>query len=287
MNKSISWMLVSLLGSSLLLPMIAIRAFANEQVMAVPLPSTAQSPDLGRHFKALGIEGSIAIYDLQRDRWYQHNPQRNNQEFGPASTFKILNSLIALESGAIASESAVLTWDGIQRELPAWNRDLTMREAIKISAVWFYQVLARRVGHAKMQQWVTKVDYGNQKIGKPSEIDKFWLEGDLRITPQQQIQFLRRLQKNDLPFAPKHLATVKDIMVVEKTQKYTLRGKTGWSGAFGTKKSAEPQVGWFVGYLEQGQNTYFVATNIDIKVPNDAKARLEITRRSLKDLGLL
>jgi beta-lactamase class D len=249
----------------------------NDVVWAKPV-AIAQKPDLGRHFKALGVEGSIVIYDLNRNQWYQHNPQRNTKEFAPASTFKILNSLIALETGVIPNESAVLTWDGVRRDIPEWNRDLTMREAIKVSAVWFYQVLARRVGYAKMQKWVTQVGYGNQKIGKPENIDNFWLNGYLQITPQQQIQFLRRLQKNDLPFSPRVIATVKDIMVVEKTANYTLRGKTGWS--------MEQKVGWFVGYLEQGKNTYFVAMNIDPK--KDAqKARLEITRRCLKDLGLL
>lgn len=282
MRTAISWISASLLGLGCFVPIIMV----NEVAWAKPV-AIAQKPDLGRHFKTLSVEGSIAIYDLNRNQWYQYNPQRNTKEFSPASTFKILNSLIALESGVIPNELAVLTWDGIPRAIPEWNRDLTMREAIKASAVWFYQVLARRVGYAKMRKWVTQVGYGNQKIGKPENIDNFWLEGDLRITPQQQIQFLRRLQKNDLPFSPRVMAMVKDIMVVEKTANYTLRGKTGWSGFFGSKKSTEPQIGWFVGYLEQGKNTYFVATNIDIKAPKDAKARLEITRRCLKDLGLL
>jgi beta-lactamase class D len=282
MPKATRWILAALLGCSTVFPTMV----GSNVAVAKPI-TIVQQPDLGRHFKTLGVEGSIAIYDLNRDRWYQHNPQRNTQEFSPASTFKILNSLIALETGVIPNESAVLTWDGIPRAIPEWNRDLTMREALKVSAVWFYQVLARRVGHAKMQKWVTQVGYGNQKIGKPEAIDNFWLEGDLRITVQQQIQFLRRLQKNDLPFSPRVMAVVKDLMVVEKTPTYTMRGKTGWSGFFGSKKSSEPQIGWFVGYLEQGKNTYFVATNIDIKTPKEAKARLEIARRCLKDLGLL
>lgn len=116
----------------------------------IELPSrvdVAQNIDFGRHFRELGVEGSILIYDLNNNRFVQHNPQRNGTAFLPASTFKILNSLIALETGAISDEIAVLTWDGIQRKLLEWNRDLNMREAIKLSAIWFYQVLARRVGH--------------------------------------------------------------------------------------------------------------------------------------------
>jgi len=244
----------------------------------------AQTTNFGRHFQELGVDGSIMIYDLNSDRVYQHNPQRNSTAFLPASTFKILNSLISLETKVISDELAVLTWDGIQREIPAWNRDLNMREAIKVSAVWFYQVLARRVGHEQMQKWVAKVGYGNQKIGSKEDIDKFWLEGELRITPSEQIQFLRRLYNNDLPFSLASLSLVKDIMVVEQTPDYIIRAKTGVAG-FG--QQVTPQIGWYVGYLEKNKNVYFFATNIDIRSKNDISARIELTRRCFKDLALL
>lgn len=254
-----------------------------------PEPKVAQlnrdrEIDFGQHFQDLDVEGSILIHDLNNDRIYQHNPNRNATAFLPASTFKIPNSLIALETGAIPNEIAVLTWDGIRRSLPGWNRDLNMREAFKLSAVWFYQVLARRVGYERMQQWVARIGYGNQNIGSEDEIDRFWLEGELRITPQEQIQFLRRLYQNDLPFSETSLSTVKDIMIVEQTPDYTMRAKTGWSG-FGEPE--KPQIGWYVGYLEQDENVYFFATNIDIRNDNDPRNRIEVTRRCLKSLGLL
>ena len=244
----------------------------------------AQTIDFGRHFQELGVEGSIMIYDLKSDRVYQHNPQRNSTAFLPASTFKILNSLISLETKVISDELAILTWDGIQRQIPAWNRDLNMKEAIKLSAVWFYQVLARRVGHEQMQKWVKNVGYGNQKIGSKEDIDKFWLEGELRITPSEQIQFLQRLYKNDLPFSERSLNLVKDIIIVEQTPDYTLRAKTGLVG-FGQQTA--PQIGWYVGYLEKNKNVYFFATNIDIRSKNDPSLRIELTRRCFKDLALL
>jgi beta-lactamase class D len=244
----------------------------------------AQNIDFGRHFRELGVEGSILIYDLNNDRIVQHNPQRNRTAFLPASTFKILNSLIALEAGVISDEIAVLTWDGIQRKIPEWNRDLNMREAIKLSAIWFYQVLARRVGHEQMQKWVTQARYGNQKIGGKDDIDKFWLEGELRITPQEQIQFLRRFYNNDLPFSQRSFSIVKDIMLMEQTPDYTIRGKTGWVGV---ADNVTPKIGWYVGYLEKGKNVYFFATNIDIRNKKDPAARIELTRRCFKELAVL
>jgi beta-lactamase class D len=247
-------------------------------------PVIPQSIDFRRHFQELGVQGSILIEDLKQNRTYQYNPQRNATAFLPASTFKILNSLISLETGVISDELQILTWDGIQRQIPAWNRDLNMKEAIKLSAVWFYQVLARKVGYDRMQKWVTQAGYGNQKIGGKEDIDKFWLQGELRISPQQQIQFLRRLYKNELPFSERSLSIVKDILIVEKTPDYTIRAKTGFVGFDGMVK---PEIGWYVGYLEKGNNTYFFATNIDIQNPKDVANRIELTRRCFQDLGLL
>ena len=236
-------------------------------------------PAFSKHFDDLDIEGSILIYDLNQDVTYQHNPERNATPFLPASTFKIPNSLIALETEVIENDVSVLTWDGISRSYSAWNRDLNIRGAFSASAVWFYQVLARRVGHERMQQWVTETRYGNQNIGSPEEIDTFWLNGEIRITPQEQIQFLQRLYNNDLPFSEEVIATVKDIMIVEQTPDYTIRAKTGWAVVAG--------IGWYVGYVEQNENVYFFATNIDIQDESALGVRTELTRQCLKTLGLL
>ena len=244
----------------------------------------SQQINFERHFQDLGVEGAIAIYDSNEDRLYQYNPQRNETPFLPASTFKFLNSLISLENNVITDEIAILTWDGIAREISEWNRDLNMKEAFKLSAVWFYQVLARRVGHERMQQWVEKANYGNRNIGEPQEIDRFWLEGELRITPQEQIQFLRRLYNNTLPFSERSLSIVKDIAIVEQTPDYTLRAKTG---VVGSQDETTPRIGWYVGYLEQADRVYFFATNIDINNDRDILARIQLTRLCMGDLGLL
>ena len=267
------WLCCLTLGSCLMgFPSLAIE-------QSLPTVAQAQQPNLAQHFQDLGIEGSIIIYDQNQGVAYEHNRDRNAAPFLPASTFKILNSLIALETGAVANDLAILTWDGVKRSFPAWNRDLNMRTAFQVSGVWFYQVLARRVGYEQMQQWVTDAGYGNQTIGNAEEIDSFWLTGQIRITPQEQIQFLRRLYNNELPFSERTLAMVKDIMVVEQTPDYTIRAKTGWALA--------EEIGWYVGYVEQNANVYFFATNIDIRDETDLAMRLEVTRRSVETLGLL
>lgn len=262
-------------------------AYAATESTIEPTPQITQqttATDFAQHFQDLDVKGSILIYDQNQDRTYQYNPERNATPFLPGSTFKILNSLIALETVVIKDDIAVLTWDGTERIIPAWNRDLNMRTAFNLSAVWFYQVLARRIGHERMQQWVADAGYGNQIIGNPDEIDTFWLEGDLRTTPQEQIQFLRQLYNGDLPFSEEVITLVKDIMVVEKTPNYTIRAKSGWVG-FGEPE--QEQIGWYVGYVEQNDNAYFFATNIDIRNDDDPKARVTLARLSLESLGLL
>lgn len=273
------WIGCLTLGSCL----IALPSFAATP--SPPTPTIAQArrefaqPDFRQHFQDLEIEGSIIIYSQNQDVAFEYNRDRNTTPFLPASTFKILNSLISLETGVIANDLAVLTWDGVERSFPTWNRDLNLRTAFQVSAVWFYQVLARRVGHEPMQQWVTDTNYGNQTIGSAEEIDTFWLTGDIRITPQQQIQFLRRLYNNELPFSERTVATVKDIMIVEQTPDYTIRAKTGWALA--------QKIGWYVGYVEQNNNVYFFATNIDMPDDVDPSLRAEVTRRCLAMLQLL
>ncbi|MBE9110118.1 class D beta-lactamase [Nodosilinea sp. LEGE 07298] len=286
LKATLQWLCGLAAGGLLVLPIQLAVAEVSQNPIAPQATKPTERIDarFTQHFQDLEVEGAIIIHDLNQNVTYQHNRDRNLQPFLPASTFKILNSLIALETGVIQNDVVVLTWDGIERMVPAWNQDLNLRRAFNLSAVWFYQVLARRVGPDRMQQWVSAAGYGNQTIGSPDSIDSFWLEGDLRITPQQQIEFLQRLYRNELPFSEAAIATVKDIMIVERTPDYTLRAKTGWAG-FG--EPDQTQIGWYVGYLEQGENVYLFATNIDMRQDSDGPARLELTRRCLSSLNLL
>ena len=270
-----------IINSLLFILTVASTCLVTEHQVYSQVESQIEQIDFQQHFADLRVEGSIVIYDRNLDRFYQHNPLRNDTPFLPASTYKIPHSLIALETGVIKDDVDVLTWDGIERNLPQWNQDLNLRLAFKYSGVWFYQVLARRIGHQQMQDFIAQMQYGNSNIGAATDIDRVWLEGELRITPRQQIDFLRRLYENDLPFSQRNIDMVKDIAIAEQTPDYTLRAKTGWA----TNKT--PYIGWYVGYLEQNDNVYFFATNLDTPEEESLAARLQITRLCLQDLGLL
>lgn len=276
------------IGCLTLLVLLGLRTLPVSAQADAPAPPTVETvPDFQQHFQELGVTGSILIYDAKTRQPYQHNPERNATAFFPSSTFKIFNALVSLETGVIPDDVVVLTWDGIIRGLlpdspiAVWNQDTNLRQAFKNSTIWFYQVLARKAGHERMQQMIDQVGYGNRQIGDAEAIDHFWLDGPLQITAEQQVEFLQRLQRGELPFSQRSMNLVKDMMVLEQTPQYTLRGKTGWT------TSLEPHQGWLVGYLEQSDDVYFFATNIDMPTPDDAAKRVELTRRCLTDLGLL
>jgi beta-lactamase class D len=239
-------------------------------------------PDWGNYFRDAGVTGCFLLYDLRNDAYTSYNRTRIDTGFLPASTFKIFNSLVALETASVRDEEEVLKWDGIKRAVPAWNQDQDMRDAIKNSTVWFYQELARRIGQDRMQRFVNRANYGNRNI--KGGIDHFWLDGSLRITAKKQIDLLVKLHRNQLPFSQRTLNTVKDILINEKTNDYTLRAKTGWAGMGDASK---PQLGWWVGYVERGGSSYFFAMNIDIKKDGDAASRMVITRNILRELKIL
>lgn len=239
------------------LPTLLSRTPSKTNPRIQPQFQSQFSRNLAQNLQEAKSEGCFILYDLKRDRYIRYNSQHCQKRFIPASTFKIFNSLVALETKAIADENTVIAWDGVSNQsFPTWNQDQTMRTAFTRSVVWFYQDLARRIGKERMTKYIQAASYGNQDI--EDKIDTFWLNGKLRISPEEQIKFLVRLYKEDLPFSPAVMQTVKDVMVIEHQDNYTLRGKTGW----GQDVDGMKNIGWYVGYLERDNNVYFYALNM-------------------------
>lgn len=237
-------------------------------------------PEFGKYFE--GYPGAFVIYDLKADRYIRYNPGRCAERFLPASTFKILNSLVGLETGVIADENFVIAWDGTDTNVSAWNQDHTLRTAIRNSVVWYYQELARRVGAEQMRVWVEAADYGNADIS--GNLDSFWLDGALRISPDEQVKFLKRLYLNELPFSQRSMDIVKDILVLEESDTYKLSGKTG------SAIRVEVYQGWFVGVLETNADMYFFAANFESSNSNgfaNGENAKRISLAILREMGLL
>ncbi len=132
-----------------------------------------------------------------------------------------------------------------------------------------------------MKFWLDKANYGNADTS--GGVDLFWLKGGLRITPEQQIDFLKRLHENKLPFSERTVSIVKKIMIAKDTLNYIVSAKTGWSD------EEKRIVGWYVGYIEKNKNVYYFANCIqssDLNNADFARARIEITYQILDDLKL-
>jgi beta-lactamase class D len=232
-----------------------------------------------------GMTGAFVVYDVRHDTITRYNPRECATRYSPASTFKIPNSLIGLETGVIRDEHFVIPWDGVKRWNAPWNRDHDLASAIANSVVWYYQELARRVGADSMKKYVDAMRYGNQDIS--GGIDHFWLGSSIKISADEQVFFLRRLAEGTLPFSKRSLDIVSRITIVEQTPEYTLHGKTGF-----TDLPDSSVVGWFVGWVEKGNDLYCYALNLTS--PNYGRDggtirahRMEYALAILRDLGVL
>ena len=245
------------------------------------IPPIAELTALRSLVDTTGYRGTVVVYDLRRDRYQAVHGERAARRLVPASTFKIVNALTALELNVVAGPGTVIPWDSVVRDRRELNRDLDLREAFRVSAVPHFQRLAREIGPARMQRTLDRLGYGNRDIG--DAIDRFWLEGPLRISPLEQVQFLTRLYRGQLPYGARSTAAVRDIMTVEQTPAYTIRAKTGWATLPGE------DVGWWVGWVERGADVYVFATSLESANPTAAfgPARERVTRQVLAALGVV
>jgi len=238
--------------------------------------------DLAKHFADEGTVGTFVGYKVDDYLVIASDSDRSGEAKLPASTYKIPNSLIALETGVVEHpDKDVFKWDGVKRSIEAWNRDHTMRSAIAASAVPVYQEIARRIGEAQMQKYVDLLEYGNRNIG--GGIDQFWLTGDLRIDPVQQVDFVDRLRRGVLPISKRSQDLVRDILPVTSAGEATIRAKSGLLGA----ERDSPSLGWMVGWAEKGSAPTVFALNIDMREPRHIAARMTLAQQCLTDIGAI
>jgi beta-lactamase class D len=243
---------------------------------------------LGKYFEENKVEGCFALMDNGTGQFTVYNLRRfRDSSYLPASTFKIVNSLIGLQTGRISGDSMVIPWDGIKRKVAAWNKDLTMYEAFRVSALPYYQEVARRIGKDTMQFWLDSLKYGIQNdtghVVIRSPVDSFWLDNSIKITPDQQLGLVKLLYFDELPFFKSYQEVVKRAMLTDESNaNYRLAYKTGWG--FTEKDHA---LGWLVGWIEENNHPYFFVLNVESPDRNyDMSAvRLKILKDILKKLG--
>ncbi len=231
--------------------------------------------DWSRFFEEFDATGTIVVVD-EREKssieWV-HGKERASKRFSPASTFKIAHALIALDAGVVRDEFHVFEWDGVDRDFAGHNRDQDLRSAMRVSALWVFEQFAKEIGEEAARRYLEQLDYGN--ADPTTDEGAYWVDGNLAISAHEQIAFLKRLYRNELPFKTEHQRLVKDVMIVEAGRDWILRAKTGWEG----------RMGWWIGWIEWPTGPVFFALNID--TPNrlgDLAKREQITRAILRSI---
>lgn len=250
----------------------------------ITLKTSAQE-NFQKYFDECNVSGSTTIFDYKNRKWFYTDSTDALVETLPASTFKILNSLIALETKAVADENEILKWDGKDNKflgvsMPSWNKDTDLKTAYKNSTIWFYVELARKIGRKKYKKVFKEIQYGNLNF-KEKGTD-FWNYGNFGISPKNQVEFLIKLYENQLPFSQESTDVVKEIMISEENDMGIFRDKTGW-----TQKNSI-NIGWWIGYLTTANNIYFFATRITSHTDSSNKdfssCRKTITKGILKGI---
>jgi beta-lactamase class D len=238
---------------------------------------------LKKYFDENKVEGCFALMNNGTGKFTVYNLARyRDSSYLPASTFKIVNSLIGLQTGKITNDSMVIKWDSVKRRVDDWNQDLTMYKAFRVSAVNYYQEVARRIGKDTMQLWLDSLKYGTRKI--KTAIDSFWLDNSLKITPDEELGLVKRLYFDQLPFFKSYQEMVKRAMLFENDANYRLGYKTGW----GFKENGNA-IGWVVGWIEENNHPYFFVLNIE-STDHDFDmwtVRMKMLKGILKQLGFL
>ena len=237
-------------------------------------------PQWQKHFDARGMRGTFVLLEPAYDRYLVFNEARAKQGFLPASTFKIANALIGLELGSITDEKEVFHWDGKPKPIGAWERDHTLDTGMRESTIWMFQEIARRTGKERMKEWLDRLDYGNRDIG--GGIDLFWLQGSLRVSAMEQVDFLRKLAEGELALSQRSQRLVRNALAIEKTSAYTLYAKTG------TANPVKNPVSWWVGWVEKkGRPVAYFAMNFTPTAKTRYEDRFSLTRAILGEAGVL
>ena len=265
-----------------ILPGLVLLALAFAAIITAPLPASAfairQDPVLARLLEQRGVSGVIVLYDPRSTTASVSHRQRASQPFLPASTYKIAGALLALETGIVKDPfHDRLKWDGKPFFIKECEADQTLATAIARSCVPVFARLGREIGDRRLKAGLQAIGYGN---GLASGRYPYWTEGDLRISALEQVTFLDRLRRRDLPLSATTMDQVAAMIELERQGDYVLRGKTGWAAR------PDPDIGWFVGWAEKGDDVRVFAVNIDMRGRQDIPLRIELAKAALAAHGL-
>ncbi len=247
-------------------------------LIIIPAMGYSKNIFLKSYMKHNRLNATVVIEDLKGKKRYIYNKKRANDRFYPASTFKVVNTLIALQEHVIKDEKEVIKWDGTDKGVASWNKDQCLETALPDSCIWFYQALARHISNDIYVKYLELMHYGNMKTG--SNIESFWIDGDLKISAIEQIKILKNIYTKKYPFDKKNYEILKNLMVVEKNDNYTLYAKTGWGA------NTKPAIGSYIGFVETKNKVWFFSCNLNINKHSQGKYRKQIIDQAFRELKI-
>jgi bla regulator protein blaR1 len=256
-------------------PLLSIRAAMNSSYSF--MGNNSKYEDLSSYFN--GYEGCIVLYDTKTDQYTIYNKKRCADRYSPDSTYKIYSALFGLEAGVVTKDNSNLNWNGTKYPFEVWNKNQDLSSAIKNSVSWYFQDLDKKIGLNNLKNYFARINYGNTDLS--GGISEYWMESSLLISPFEQVELLRNFYTNKYGFKEENIQIVKDALFLSEINTNSLFGKTGTGNVNGKNVN-----GWFIGYVESDDNTYFFATNIQNDTDANSSAAVKITMSILKDKNI-
>ena len=209
-----------------------------------------------------GISGCAVMYDESSDTYFLYGKEKCEKQVSPLSTFKIISALAGLENNVLENQTSTMEYSGVKYPIDTWNSNLTLKEAFETSCVWYFRQVVDMVGQENIHAMLKEIQYGNCDISEWNgsetnplpELNGFWLDSSLEISPKQQVVALNYIFGSDNNFNADSLEELKSIMYIAELDNGCLYGKTG-SGADGKA--------WFVGFMEKDDNKIYFAIYLD------------------------
>ena len=259
----------------------------------VPILSVYASDQTEYHFDTTGknitqlnlssnfgnYTGSFVLYDQATDKWNIYNMDHASTRVPPNSTYKIYDALLGLESGIITPKHSTFTWNGEPCPFESWESDQDLTSAMHNSVNWYFQAIDSQAGFQSVKTFLQTINYGNQNTG--TNLNLYWTDFSLKISPIEQVELLQNFYQNNFHFDRKNIQAVKNALLLSTTSSGSLYGKTGTGRVNGKDVN-----GWFVGYIESDNNTYYFATNIQAPSNATGSQATEITEAILSDFGI-
>lgn len=217
-----------------------------------------------------GMKGCAVLYNSDTNTYAMYHKELCEKRTSPCSTFKIIATIMGLDKGVITSADTKMGYDGTKYPVDKWNKNLDLKDAFKESCVWYFRKVIDKVGQSNVQSYLDQLKYGNcdikewggSGINSLPELNGFWLESSLEISPKEQVNVLAKIFSGKTDFSRQNISILKEVMLTQKMGSVSVYGKTGTGQ---NDKTKHRDNGWFVGMFENSDKSYYFAVHLNDK----------------------